>query len=358
MAAALALDPAYDTSHLLTGYMTVSSTGQGLTDRGFSDLRDRLEASPEIRSASIQTMCCQSEAGNSLVVDGQKRTLTSSISVGGIDDHYLSTIGLPITHGRNLTRTDQSPGQPMGIVSASFGRFIAHGESPIGHHVEIFSWFGEKPHNVEIVGVVPDVVTDVREVEPMVLYVPSALIARFPGRVVVIRAAGAATVAAREARGALTAMSPWTAPPAMATIEQRLAEQMGPQRLGATIMGALGVIAALLTLLGVFVLVHSTVVLRRRELGLRAALGATERQLGALVLRELVAMTAAGLIGGLLLAWLGAGLIRTFLFRVGPFDITTLSVVAGSLLALALAVSARPVLAASRLNLAQILRES
>jgi putative ABC transport system permease protein len=192
----------------------------------------------------------------------------------------------------------------------------------------------------------------------MVLYVPSALIARFPGRVVVIHAASAATVAAREARDILTAMSPRTAPPAMETIEQRLAGQMGPQRLGATIMGALGVIAALLTLVGVFVLVHSTIVLRRRELGLRAALGATERQIAALVLRELVAFTAAGLMSGFLLAWLGAGLIRTFLFRVAPFDIATLGTVAASLIALALAVGARPVLAAGRQDIAQILRES
>ena len=358
VAAALALAPGYDTSHLLIGYMTVNSAGQGLTDRDFSEFRDRLERSPEIRSASIKTALSPAAPGSSMVVDGQTRTLTSAMSVEGIDDHYFSTIGLPIAEGRDLIRTDQSPGQPMGIVSASFGRFVAQAESPIGHHVEVFSWFGEKPYNVEIVGVVPDIITDVHILDPMALYVPSALLARFPGRIVVIHAAADVTAATREIRALVATMSPMTAPPAMTTIEQRLAEQMGPQRLGATIMGALGVIAALLTLFGVFVLVQSTTVLRRRELGLRSALGATERQLRALVLRELVAMTAAGLVGGLFLAWLAAGLIRTFLFRVGPFDASTLSLVAGSLFALALVISARPVLAAGRVDLAQILRES
>jgi hypothetical protein len=357
VAAALALTPGYDTSHLLIGNMTVSSTGQGLTDQGFSDFRDRLEQSPEIRSASIQTALSSAAPGTSLVVDGQIRTLTSVMSVEGVDDHYFSTIGLPITEGRNLIPADQLPGQPMGIVNASFGRFVAPGKSPIGHHVEVFSWFGEKPYNIEIVGVVPDIVTDVHVLEPMVLYVPSTLLGRFPGRIVVIHAAADVTAVARQARAIVASLSPTTAPPAMTTIEQRLAAQMGPQRLGATVMGTLGVIAALLTLVGVFVLVQSMAILRRRELGVRAALGATERQLRALMLRELVAMTAAGLVGGLVLARLAAGLIRTFLFRIGPFDPTTLSLVAASLFALALVVSVRPVLAAGRVELAQILRE-
>jgi putative ABC transport system permease protein len=103
--------------------------------------------------------------------------------------------------------------------------------------------------------------------------------------------------------------------------------------------------------------VESTTLLRRRELGVRAALGATRRPLGALIVREVLLMTTAGLAGGLLLAWLAAGLIRTFLYQVSPFDVTTLGVTAISLVALTLAAGARPALAAGRVDLAEALRE-
>jgi hypothetical protein len=291
------------------------------------------------------------------MIDGETRTLTSNMSTVGIDDHYLATMGLPIVRGRALTSADGSVGQPGALVSASFGRFVARGDTPIGHHIIVFSWFGEKPYNVEIVGVVADFVTDVHALTPMVLYLPASLVARFPNRAVAIHAAGDAGAAAREARAIATAISPTTAPPAFDTIDARLLAQMGPQQLGATVIGALGAISALLTIFGVFVVVESTTVLRRRELGVRAALGATRRQLSGMVVREVLLMTTTGLAGGLLLAWLAAGLIRNFLFQVGPFDITTFVVTAVSLVALALAAGARPAIAAGRAELAQLLRE-
>jgi putative ABC transport system permease protein len=355
--AALGLNPGFDTSHLLTGYMTLSTTGQGFTDRAFDDLRDRLTRNPAIQSVSIQTPLGSGQAGSTLTIDGETRTLTADFSPLGIDDHYLATMGLPIVRGRALTDADRSVGQPGALVSASFGRFVARGDNPIGHHIMVFSWFGEKPYNVAIVGVVADLVTNVHALTPMVLYLPASLIARFPNRAIVIHAAGDVGAAIGEARAIVSAISPTTAPPAFDTIDARLLAQVGPQQLGAAVMGALGVIATLLTMFGVFVVLESTTVLRRRELGVRAALGATRRQLGALVMREILLMTTAGLAGGLLLAWLAAGLIRTFLFQIGPFDATTFGVTAISLVALALAAGARPALAAGRVELADALRE-
>jgi hypothetical protein len=313
--------------------------------------------SPAIQSASIETLRGQGGAGSTLPIDGEARTLTSDVSNVGIDDRYLATMGLPIIRGRALTSADRSVGQPGALVSASFGRFVARGDSPIGHHIGVFNWFREKLFNAEIVGVVADMITDVHGLTPMVLYMPAPLFARYPGRVVVIHAAGDVGVAAHEARAIVSAISLTTAPPVFTTIDSQLSAQMGPQQLGATVIGALGVMSALLTIFGVCVVVESTTVLRRRELGVRAALGATGRQLGALVVREILLMTIAGLAGGLLLAWLAAGLIRTFLYQVSPFDVTTLGVTAISLVALALAAGARSALAAGRVELAEALRE-
>jgi putative ABC transport system permease protein len=98
-------------------------------------------------------------------------------------------------------------------------------------------------------------------------------------------------------------------------------------------------------------------VLRMRELGIRAALGATRRQLGGIVLAETGKLIGTGLAVGLLLAWTGANTIRSFLFHVAPLDPATLALVSMGILLLALAVSVRPALRAARVDLAQVLKQ-
>ena len=99
------------------------------------------------------------------------------------------------------------------------------------------------------------------------------------------------------------------------------------------------------------------VALRRREMGVRAALGASRWQLSAPVLIETAGLLVVGLASGLLVAWLGGSLIRSFLFAVQPFDPLTLIVVPAMMLALALVVTLPPALRAGRVDLSRVLRE-
>jgi putative ABC transport system permease protein len=97
--------------------------------------------------------------------------------------------------------------------------------------------------------------------------------------------------------------------------------------------------------------------MRRREMGIRAALGASRTALGRLLLWQTVRLVGFGLAIGLGLATLGANTIRAFLFQVQPFDPTTLIGVSATILGLALVVSLGPALAATRQDLARMLRE-
>jgi ABC-type antimicrobial peptide transport system permease subunit len=143
----------------------------------------------------------------------------------------------------------------------------------------------------------------------------------------------------------------------MLTIDERLAEQMGPQRLGAAVMGGLGFVAALLAALGSYVVAETTAVLRRREMGIRAALGARGTQLARMVLLQTGRLVGAGLVLGLGVAWLGTGTIRALLFRTAPLDPLILGGVAGLILLVSLAVSLKPALRTARVDLAGVLRE-
>jgi ABC-type antimicrobial peptide transport system permease subunit len=141
------------------------------------------------------------------------------------------------------------------------------------------------------------------------------------------------------------------------TIDDGLLEQLAPQHFGMIVLAALGVLAVLLAVLGTVVLAESMAVLRRREMGIRAALGATGRQLGALVIVDALTLVGAGLIVGLGLSWLAANTIESFLFQVRPLDPTTLILVTGVVLMLTLAVTVRPALRVARVDLARVLRE-
>jgi len=287
--------------------------------------------------------------------------MPSFVASDGIDSTYFSTLGLSVARGRNFTREDGANAPPVGIVSESLGRFLARGGDPIGHRVQGLGGrrMGQPPVQIDVVGVVPDIITSVRALEPLVLYVPLSQLSAspFPTRVVILHTSGDPSTAMRQAAQVIHELSPADAIPAFTTIDDQIARQMSTQRFGATVMGTLGVIATILTLFGIFVLVESMAGLRRREMGIRASLGATGPQLGALILSEALWLVGGGVGLGLLLSWLGVGLIRAFLFHVQPFDAPTIATVTLGISLLALAVSLRPALRATHVDLAGLLRE-
>jgi ABC-type antimicrobial peptide transport system permease subunit len=97
--------------------------------------------------------------------------------------------------------------------------------------------------------------------------------------------------------------------------------------------------------------------MRMREMGIRAALGASGRQLGTIVLAETGRLVGLGLIAGLVLAWLAAGTIRALMFQIKPLDPGTLAGVAGLIFTLAPMVGLRPALHAARVDPARVLKE-
>ena len=120
-----------------------------------------------------------------------------------------------------------------------------------------------------------------------------------------LRAAGDANAAIREATSAIRQIDPAVTPGPLLTMDRQILNQMGPQQFGMLVMGALGTIAVLLAALGTYVLAETMASMRRRELGIRAALGASRSQLGGLVVSETARLVGLGLAVGLSLAWLG-----------------------------------------------------
>jgi ABC-type antimicrobial peptide transport system permease subunit len=231
---------------------------------------------------------------------------------------------------------------------------IGSGSEVLGQHIVMV--FGGKL-DIDIVGVVEDVFTDIRDAEPLALYMPMAQQAQPPAnRALVFRAADDVGAARREVITSVRQLDSRLQLPDGITLDERLLRQMAPQQFGLFVLASLGAIALLLTVLGTYVLAETMAVMRTRELGIRAALGATSKSLTILVLRESILLVGIGLGVGLLLSYLGANVIRAFLFRVQPLDPATLGAVAALILVLAVATSLRPALRAARVDLAEVLR--
>jgi predicted permease len=361
---ALTLNPGVDTERVVTGVIDLTDAGYtpARSAAFFDELDGRLTQNATIEAFAILRGGGAIQAGLRIDVDGAQRELPSGLGYLAVADDYFATVGLPVIHGRNFARSDIAGTPLVAVVSESLGRLIADGGDPLGRRIS--DWgsarqvgAGRAPDTyLTVVGVVPDLVNYVEETEPLTVYQPIAQVPPAIGGRFAVRAADDPRAAMRELTATVRALDPraWLQ---ASTLEEQISEQMNPQRFGMIVLGALGGIALLVTVLGTYVMAQSLVVRRRRELGIRAALGARSAQLRSLVLRDTARLVGIGLVAGLALAIAGTRLIRSLLYQVEPLDPLVLGSVVALIFALALLVSLRPAFEATRFDLTRVLRE-
>jgi predicted lysophospholipase L1 biosynthesis ABC-type transport system permease subunit len=135
------------------------------------------------------------------------------------------------------------------------------------------------------------------------------------------------------------------------------AKALGPQRYRAWVVSAVSALAVILAALGVYGLVAQSVVQRRREMGIRMALGATPVSIIQLCTGPAIFVACAGVVCGLAGAAFAATLLKDVIWHVSPFDPTTYAFVALVLIALAFVASLLPTMRLRRMNPAEVLQE-
>ena len=294
--AALQLNPGYDTTHIMTTDLQPVADGYTpqTADAFFDQLQRRLGATSLIRSyAFTDAVNGLVGGGGRLTIDGEARQLPPH-SFSAVDERYFGTIGLRVTEGRDFSASDSSGSPLVGIVSASFARIVVNDGSPLGHRITLPGGRPGRFPIVEIVGVVPDIVTNVKALSPLTLYVPFRQVTLSARPTLVIRAAADASSVKRVAEAAIRAINPSARPGPIQTIDEILMAQLAPQQFGAVVLTALGLIATVLTMLGArAVCVDGGAAHARDD---RAALGASGLALSAIVLRETVRLAGIGLV--------------------------------------------------------------
>lgn len=285
---------------------------------------------------------------------------------------YFDLFSIPLRTGRAFDARDDQAAAPVAVVNTAFARAFFGREDVIGETIRTRS-FGDPAR--QIVGVVGDVrarsgssfgsatVAVAAPAAPM-MYVPLAqvpaggfrMIHQFTPMRWVIRVRENAPGVAEAVAGAVRLVDPRRPFRRFLSMEQIVGRDIGLHRFLATLLALFAAIALALAAMGLYALVSQLVVQRRREIGIRLTLGATKGRVLRSFLTESLALTAAGLGLGLLVAPSLTRALESFLIGVTPLDAVTFIVVPVVLLGAAVAATWIPARRAARLDPAMSLR--
>lgn len=279
---------------------------------------------------------------------------------------YVEALRLPIRAGRAFTDSDQADSVPVAIVNEEFVRRYYKGQDVVGLHIRVAG--GAR----QIVGVVANARATSSGlggdgsplITPYVVYVPATqtsggllkLVHTWFSPSWVVRSTGPIAGLPEGVRQSVAAVDPLLPIAKMESMADVQAASLAQQRFMMSVVVGLGAVALLLAAIGIHGLIASSVSDRRRELGIRLALGATGGQVLRNVVLPGVVLAGVGVAIGSAAALASARLLRSFLWGVEPADPVTFLVVIATLFAVALLASVIPALRVLNLDPALTLR--
>jgi predicted permease len=355
-----AVDPGFDAAHVAT-----FTTDPGLA--GYTPERARTlwrtlaarvgdlpgvetvaaAARPLMRGSGYKTTVAR--AGETPAASEFLNTSMNSISPG-----YFDAMGMRLVRGRALQAGDIEAQKPIpAVVNEAFVRRFYPDTEPLG---QLFGngYAGPVAPSRVIVGVVRDAkYRGLRE--PMT---PTFYWASDGGfSVLCVRTKGSPVAAIEPVRRVLAALDPALPFTEVHVMSEEVETSIAAERLMAALGAWFGGFAVFLAAAGIYGLLAFAVEQRRREIGIRMALGARPGQIGALLGRQTALLTAVGVATGLGATLLTAGWIRTVLYEIAPADPVSLALAAAMMAAVAAAATLVPARRATRVQPASALRQ-
>lgn len=269
------------------------------------------------------------------------------------DSGYFAALKIPLLAGRLFTTADDSLAPRVALINETMAQDFWGTSNPVGRS---FTAIGPMP--IAVVGVVADVRESLRgspaKIFPQ-MYLPIAV--QTPENLAIVaRATLPPSALLSLMTNAVRAVDPSQAVYNARTMDMVVSESIAPRRASTLLVSAFAAIALLLAAIGVYAVVAHGVARRTRELGIRAALGASGANLVSLVAYDMIWITGCGISIGLAGAWVLAHLLEGMLYNVSAHDLTTFAVVP-FVLAIPSAVAAlTPAFRVLRLDPADVLR--
>jgi putative ABC transport system permease protein len=274
-----------------------------------------------------------------------------------VSDGFFETMGVPLLRGRTLKPSDTMAAQKVAVVSAALVRRFFPDKDPIGERVTLDELNGEQPPQwFTIVGVVEDVRFR-RLTDPAmpVLYYPAAQQA-FPEFTLVARTGPDPMALVPSLRGIVRSLDPSMPLTDVRTMDEVVASSIAGARFRTTLLASFALVALLLAAIGVYGVMSYSVEQRSQEMGLRMALGASPRDVLALVTAHGVRLALAGILLGLVAAYAVTRVLESLLFGVSATDPVTFAGIAALLAAVASLASYLPARRATKTDPMVVLR--
>lgn len=364
----LRVDPGLAPDHVLTAQLSLppGRYPRAAEVQGFYDaLLERLATAPGVRSAALVNSLPMRDSIRMVLVGGPWQPAGAEplgADVVMVSERFAETLGSPVLRGRGFTAADRPGAQRVAALNETAARTLFGDGEAIGRAVTLVQ---SEPRDapIEIVAVVRDVPTLGlgTEVRPQV-YVPlSQAVAGIRGLTravsVAVRTEASPERLTEVLRREVRALDPELPLARLETMERVVAATLRPQRFQTLLLGSFAGLALVLAAVGLYGLIAQVAVQRRREFGIRLAVGASPWRVVTLVLRGGLGLAGLGIAIGAVAALATGRLLRGLLFGVEAGDPTSLAVSALVILAAAALASAVPALRAAAVDPAETLRE-
>jgi predicted permease len=326
-----AVPTGFDPSHLLT--MQVQAAGQRFMDantshRFFVELLDAVRQVPGVTSAAYTSQLPLSGVEELWGVHFE--SIPASAANEDHDGYryavspgYFDTMRIPLRRGRLLRPSDHDQAPGVAVINESFARRRLPGLDPIGQRVRIGPNTGPWLTVVGVVGDVKQAALSVARSDAIYLTAAQWRLFADNTRWIVVRAQGDPAALTPAIRHAIRSVEKNHSVVDVATMEERVRASAAERRFALLLFEAFGIVALALAAIGTYSLLSGSVTERTREIGVRAALGASRQDLLALVLRQGMTLTGLGIVIGVAGGGIASGALVTLLFGVSRLDGTT-----------------------------------
>jgi putative ABC transport system permease protein len=359
----LSVNVGFDPRNLLT--LEINSAGKRYsTDTLVWDYHDRVrEAVRSLPGVTSVAVANQLPLGGNVdmygVLDPDNLPSNPELAPSGdryvVSDGYFQTMGISILRGRGFTSTESpDPGHRVAIVSQGLADKLWPGANPLGKRIRLG---GIKGVDRTVVGIVANVKhRGLDATTGLQWYAPERQWTSDDQEVLIVRTSVDPSSLAATVRQTIAAIDPTQPIVKIATMDQVIATSTAQRRLALVLFAAFAIAALLLAVAGVYGVLAGSVAERTREIGVRSALGATPRNIIALVVGQGGRLAAIGIALGLIGSLGVTRYLHSLLFNIAPNDPMTLGGVALLLTLVTLAACLIPATRAARVDPSRALR--
>jgi predicted permease len=323
-----------------------------------TELLQRVQALPGVASASQSWTSPLNSRGNARAVvrpDLPQTFESLGVFTNVVTPDYFRTMGIRLVHGRLTSHADTSQSLPVAVVNETMAKFYFGETNSVGRTIRFRS---QPDREIHIVGVVEDVAQyNLRDPILRMAFVPQSQ-SPDPMRhmTVAVRTVGGTAPDAADFRRIVRELNPEVLVRHVRTMRQDVNASLVRERMLASLSAGFAVAALLLAAVGLYGVVSFDVSRRRREIGVRMALGARPVLVLSQVMRQTLLTSLTGVAVGLVLTWAFARVVATLLWGLSPRDPATLGVAILVLLATAGTAGYLPARRAARLDPMGVLR--